>query len=585
MQRVFSERENLLLRAALCPAPDLAVASWTKWASLIELEAAPYPELRLLTSVYANLSRIAGDVRLPNKLKGKARATLIQNHLLARDVLPTIERLGGHFPTLISKGLAICVRFGIWSIRTMGDADVHIPFSCLPVAADLLRQMDWTPQYGMTWESLVNRSALRRSSWNLTRGKSSLDLHWRPQPETSSRDLVENMWQTSETHHCLGHEVTLQSPEYALASALAHGFKMGTHADGLQTVLDASRLLPVCRAKDLERVIDAFDLRDALKSVVESLEAAGVPPLTSPLGDLVKARPATQHREDASPAARPSALGFAAPMETQLLRNATLYRLWGATGRAPWIERLMLRWRGPFSRPIRSSAAIREDYDLRDCGILDQVGGPGWGWPESDGSCFWSDRADARLLFALPRKADYLLVLGVSERRIESQNSEIDVFANGHPLATMDFKRNSATSEYCFLVPRTILVGRWVELSFRPRHYRQHQKVLIDTYWLTRSVPLSRVRIYDLREANRMFDRQQASGLQLRVLSGAEPEATKFARIRDRIETSPYRDDQSLPEDFDPLLYVFAYRDLFDAEIDPYEHFLRFGRLEGRSWR
>jgi hypothetical protein len=71
----------------------------------------------------------------------------------------------------------------------------------------------------------------------------------------------------------------------------------------------------------------------------------------------------------------------------------------------------------------------------------------------------------------------------------------------------------------------------------------------------------------------------------LRVLGGAEPEAGKFARIRNRIETSPHRHDQSLPEDFDPLVYVFTYRDLFDAEVDPYEHFLRFGRLEGRSWR
>jgi hypothetical protein len=98
MASPFSDRERLLLGAALCPDPEIATASWERWASQMALEDAPYPELRLLTAVYANLSRIADQFRLPSKLKGKARATFIQNNLLARESLPTIEALSEKSP-------------------------------------------------------------------------------------------------------------------------------------------------------------------------------------------------------------------------------------------------------------------------------------------------------------------------------------------------------------------------------------------------------------------------------------------------------------------------------------------------------
>jgi hypothetical protein len=40
-----------------------------------------------------------------------------------------------------------------------------------------------------------------------------------------------------------------------------------------------------------------------------------------------------------------------------------------------------------------------------------------------------------------------------------------------------------------------------------------------------------------------------------------------------------------MPMDFDPVLYVLSYDDLFEHEVDPYEHFLAYGRKERRGWR
>ena len=80
-----------------------------------------------------------------------------------------------------------------------------------------------------------------------------------------------------------------------------------------------------------------------------------------------------------------------------------------------------------------------------------------------------------------------------------------------------------------------------------------------------------------------IFSEESKPELQLKVARGDEPEASKFARIKQKIDTSPYRQD--VPPDFDPVLYVSCYPDLFEHEVDPYEHFLVYGRKEQRGWR
>jgi hypothetical protein len=176
----------------------------------------------------------------------------------------------------------MCIRFDAWSSRTMGDADIHIPESSLEMAADVMARLGWTPRFGMTWKSLVRRTASRRSSRNFTMGEACLDLHWRPQPETMSQEITQRMWAASEPHACLGRTVHLQSAEYALAASLAHGFKYGTHGDKLQTFVDVAKLLPACKPEVLGPLIDTLDLHGALRSALSHLEEAACPFLINP---------------------------------------------------------------------------------------------------------------------------------------------------------------------------------------------------------------------------------------------------------------------------------------------------------------
>ena len=84
------------------------------------------------------------------------------NHLLAGGVMPTLKEMSERCPILIAKGLGICVRFNAWASRTMGDADIHVPYASLTTACEVLARMGWVPYYGLTYDTLLHRVSLRR---------------------------------------------------------------------------------------------------------------------------------------------------------------------------------------------------------------------------------------------------------------------------------------------------------------------------------------------------------------------------------------------------------------------------------------
>ena len=78
---------------------------------------------------------------------------------------------------------------------------------------------------------------------------------------------------------------------------------------------------------------------------------------------------------------------------------------------------------------------------------------------------------------------------------------------------------------------------------------------------------------------------QNPKPLYLKILNGDEPEASKFARIKKKIDTSARRGSSKIPQDFEPITYVLSYPDLFESEVDPYEHYVSYGRRERRFYR
>jgi hypothetical protein len=584
----LSAREELLLNAALNPDRAVAVGSWENWRSQIPLEEAPYPELRLLPAVHAHLSRIAPDHSLPNKLRGKARATFTLNKLLAHGSLPVIAELNQHCPVILAKGAAVCIRFDAWASRAMGDIDIHVPLLCLEKACEVFAGSGWTPKYGMTWASLAHRSSLRRDSWNITKGHLDLDIHWRFKEGDAAEWLDTAMWSSAERMDFGGQSLALQSPEFAFAASLSHGFEGGTRADAFQTIVDSVSWLPVCRLSLLSDLLHRARLMPRFRTLASILQKVGLSEIISevPASAPVMSRGGEIAREETA-IRNPLRLWTLPPRketETGLLRHPTLYRLWEAGGRKPIVERLMLRLWGPLSRPLADATGYEEDYDLRDCDVIDRIGGPGWGWPEPEHTCFWTDRADARLLIPLSHVGDFLIVFGLADNRLDSPNAMVDIFVNGREARTIDQREGTRASQYCVLIPKRYLYGPWVELSLRPKAYRGENSIPADAR-LMRSVPARSLRVRSMERASEVLSANNIPQIAWSLLEGQEPNTSKFERIKTKMRNSAYRNSNELPPGFDPLAYVLYYPDLFAHEVDPYEHYLLAGKRENRVWR
>ena len=563
----LTSRELLLLNAALNPDARAAVAGWQQWSEQVALEEAPHPELRLLPKVFAHLSRIAPETELPQKLRGKARATFARNQAITHGAIPALRALADKVPVMAVKGLAVCAQFDAWASRPMGDTDIYVPLERLRDACAILRQAGWTPKYGMTWPSLQRRAPFRRDSWNLANGQSDLDLHWRFFGLTASRPLERALWAEAHSVQVLGHPCLIPSAEFSLAAALAHGFLTGTRGDLLQSVVDCAAWLPQCDLDRLDALLARARLHDAYDALRGCLAAAGRP-LPRP---GAPAAPPTQ-----APVREPVA---APAVERAVLARPALYRLWDRLGRRDRLERWLIRLLGPLSRPLGATGQPGNDYDLRDCAVIDQIGGPGWGWPEPEHTCFWSDGADNRLLLPLPARDDYIIALTLAPARGHSPNRRLGVFANGTPVGTLTMALGR--SDYAFAIPRAALSGNWVDLAFRPEPYRG-RPATGPAYGLRRSLPASRLRLW--RAAAFPGVDAGQSDMPRRPPAGDAVRLAKFERARETIATSPYRTDPRLPGGFDPGLYLLVHTDVLDAEVDPFRHFLEWGMGEGRVW-
>lgn len=575
---VISQYETLLLRAALHPVIDSAVAAWKSWAAARVLEEAPYPELRMLPAVYGRLGQAAPGLALPEKLRGKARATFTRNQLLAHGSLSALQALAAEMPVMLVKGAALCARFNNWSSRAMGDIDVLVPIDRLEAAGEILAAGGWIPKYGMTWASLNHRTSLRRNSWNIARGNADVDIHWRFLDEASGAALDRELWGSADTATFFGVKVCVPSPEFAVVIALRHGFLEGTHGDRLQTALDVSAYLPLCNRTALADLIAAAGLSEAYDQL-QSIFALTDPSLTFALA------PAVSHSVGPK-ASLPDAIAPLVMFERALLRRPRLYRIWEQLGRKALLERWLIRHFGPFSKPLGFADRSRSDFDLRECSVIDDIAGPGWGWPEPEHTCFWSDCADCRLLLPLEAMRDHVVILTVGSNRLHSPNGRVHVFANGRlvDIITLGARGGPTSADYAFTISRDLLFGPWVELSFRPDSYKGDLRSSLN-YADRRSIPASRIRVLDMVRLGAALGSSDLSRIGLKLLADEEPHASKLARIKEKMARSPYKDAADLPQDFDPIAYVTWYLDLLDAEVDPYEHFLLAGRSEGRSWR
>src|SRR5262249_23739159 len=249
-------------------------------------------------------------------------------------------------------------------------------------------------------------------SWNFTKRRVNVDVHWGLRDVPATDWLDEQMWASGERLEFSGRKLLLQSPEFAFLSTLNHGFLWGGPGYPLQTVIDAVWCLPHCQADRLDLLLNRSQLLEPFHDLVSIFDRIGLTETVSSASRKCSRSLKAVHEERnrAITLKLPRRRSVFSKTESHLLRRPAIYQLWTFFGRKARIEPVLLWLTGPFSKPLEHSRC-RTDYDFRDCSVMDALGGPGWRWPEPDHSGFWSDRPDARLLIPLRRVGDHLVVL------------------------------------------------------------------------------------------------------------------------------------------------------------------------------
>ncbi len=198
--------------------PERALNRWSKLLARVSLDDFDYPAQRLLPMVWLNLKRAGRDFPDEARLRGTYRRAWVQNSLLQKACLETIETLeAGGVPALVLKGQALNrLVYGDSGARTAIDFDLLVPFEQAREALDLLLATGWRP----VLESLPTPNQRLENAVALRRGRIELDLHWFLLREARLRRSDAPFWEAAVPFTLGGRTVRTLCPTHHLLHLL-----------------------------------------------------------------------------------------------------------------------------------------------------------------------------------------------------------------------------------------------------------------------------------------------------------------------------------------------------------------------------
>ncbi len=418
----------LLVQALLDRSPQVAAASGRAWLDAVDVQTIGHDQARMLPMLYKRLHSLG--VEQPPLLRGTYRKAWVQNQLRFREAAAFLSRLRAEgVPSLVLKGASLVPAYGgDWGLRDMSDVDALIAPEHLERALDLLESEGWEGLRGVSARSVAIRLPHRRHSWNFVHPEGhQVDLHWHVFATSLGRNADAAFWSAA---------VPLQlgptsAQRFCDGDLLLHVLEHAGHDEEnsrVQWAADAVTLLrstPNVRTTALRLAEQAasHDLlpatREKLALLVDITHEPRVLQVVQALRRHGERRPSlvAEHRRGGVSLLPAVVSAVSERLDAGLARSRAAWALYVATGRRPFVERLVHSTIGPLATTVRAPTTRGTDgwWDLSDAATVDKICGPGWSFPEPEQG-LWSDGPEARLVLPTRRARTLELELQVLAR-------------------------------------------------------------------------------------------------------------------------------------------------------------------------
>jgi hypothetical protein len=491
----ISDGQLLLLKAALNNNRNIALNAWRKWIKNSSIETAPDSELRILPSVYNNISKLNPSASLPIKINGQMKHIYTKNYLHL-DVVLKLSKLfkKKNINIIFGKGINICQRFNLFSTRRMGDIDFYINENQFIKACNILEKDSWTltDPMRMTWDCLTGRFLTRGKSINVTKNYNGIDvqidLHWRLYTTEKNSELYKQKMNMAEATKIKNQIIYLDNIEFATLNSIEHGIFTGVDSsDQSQMILDLAKLLPASNKKKLLNLLNKSSFLKYNKNI--SLFFTELKSIYKKIGLDIKVpevrinllnntlfiinnifrndnhKVSTFNNSFLRRIITNIKLILFSENEKSLVNYPLKYFFWRILFNLSFFEKIIIKLYGPMSKTNNPKKVYFDSYNFYNCAMMKLVGGPGWAYPfksqNDDG--FWGDRTDCRMLFFLEEKENYKISIFLSKLQNDPIYLNIKVYANGFFLGKISNNFDSND----FIIYKNFLTNNWVEISLR----------------------------------------------------------------------------------------------------------------------
>jgi hypothetical protein len=475
----MDESEKLIIQAAL-GHPVLAQRAWAKWKLNNPLSSAS-PVLSWAAGYIHNNLKVSGMTDA--YLLGIYRHNLVSNNLRLNAALPVLTTLKESFGIIPLKSFSISTQEFSWGNRPVADFDFYSDSQNNEKIWELLYERDYKVLLDISETEFNSRILNYRGSWNFKNTKGiDLDLHWRIFDHLSlkeNRDLIAQETISRKTQ--IGFEKFL-SPELDLVILANHQHLQGEgRFNGIFDVFHQAKGIDENKlVKLLKQTKTQISMESTIEIIADILGGDNHPKLIS-LQKSLRPKNKLSFNPEISHVSR-----YFQKSDLQIInlehRHPQIYKLWSFFGRHAFLEKLLLRQFGAFSKYIENPGLGFNFATEKNFGI-------GWHYQYPIDNWRWGHTPDSRIAWKIEQNKSLQVTIELNSKGWSlSPVQNVNVFFNGIYVGACTKQR----SHFTWLFKSNL---DFLEISFRPDQVIDYMATGPNFNWYRLSIPIMKVTI------------------------------------------------------------------------------------------